>query len=386
MQKDFLRRAWVHIELDRLADNVASVRSLIGNRKLMAVIKANAYGHGDEVIARELQSLGVNWFAVSNVEEAVRLRKFGVRGEILILGSTPADRVGALLYYNLLQTVVSAAYGAELAAAALAQGGEVRVHLAVDTGMGRIGLVAGTGAAHAAAKLGETDGLCVEGLFTHFASADSDTPDDMAYTERQQRALEAVATGLPHHDKLLLHGMNSAGALYHQDYRSDIVRAGIILYGMRPNAALPSPIRLAPVMEMKAAVVTVKEVPAGTNIGYGRTYVCERPMKIATVAAGYADGYPRLLSNKASVLLHGKRCPLVGRVCMDQLMVDCTGVEVRAGDIATLFGSDGEECITLDELAELCGTISYELTCGLSMRVPRVYRKCGEIVRVVEYM
>lgn len=392
-QQEFLRRAWAEINLDSLCKNVRSIREHIGEGKqLMAVVKANAYGHGDEAIATELQALGVSWFAVSNISEAIRLRKYGIKGEILILGITPVEKASALRYYNITQAAVCYEYAVALSEAAVEQKQPVRVHIKLDTGMGRIGLVCGSdgAAAQQAVEICKLEGLRVEGIFTHFAAADSEEEGDVAYTHAQQHKLETVAAALQEampEGALLVHSMNSAGALYYTGEHSDLVRAGIILYGHHPNAELALPFALSPIMSLKAVVSMVKHLPKGSCVSYGRTYQCERDMTVATIPIGYADGYPRALSSKAELLICGKRCKVLGRVCMDQLVVDCTDVPgVQAGDIATVFGGEGADAVTLDELAAACGTINYELTCGISMRVPRVFLKGGEIVGVVEYI
>ena len=224
-------------------------------------------------------------------------------------------------------------------------------------------------------------------MFTHFAVADSDDEDDILYTKSQRDFILSVSDELKNRGIEIpaVHFLNSAGGTYYQDERSSFARFGVMLYGLMPNFKKPLPFELEPVMELKAEVSYVKDIKAGEYLSYGRTFKAPRDMKIATVTIGYADGYSRLLSNKAEAIVNGKRAKVAGRVCMDQLMLDVTDIDVKAGDIATMFGNDGNEKITADELADIYGTIGYEIICGISMRVPRVIMDNGEIVNVIEY-
>ena len=253
----------------------------------------------------------------------------------------------------------------------------VRCHIKLDTGMGRIGFRSNTpeDCAKALLPLFELDKLSIEGIYTHFAVADSVDADDMAYTQAQEDFIVAVYDRLAELGHTLKHlpFMNSAATVTRPNPRATLARVGIIMYGLEPNYPVHVPMELQPVMSLRSVVSHVKQVDAGTCISYGRTYTADKPRTIATVTIGYADGYARLLSNQADALLHGRRCPIVGRVCMDQLMLDVTDVpeEVKPGDVVTMFGTDGEETITADELAALYGTIGYEIVCGISKRVPR---------------
>jgi alanine racemase len=244
--------------------------------------------------------------------------------------------------------------------------------------MGRIGLKHDTPAqcADEIAEMMKIDGLSVEGIYTHFAVADSDDPDDVAYTDKQQSFILDTYDILSERGICLkhVHFMNSAAACYRNSPRSTLSRAGIILYGLHPDISLDIPQGLEPIMELKAVISHVKTVNPGDCISYGRTFVADREMRIATVTIGYADGYSRLLSSKGEILVHGKRCRIVGRVCMDQLMIDVSCVpDAASGDIVTLIGREGDDCITADELASVYGTIGYEVVCGISKRVPRIY-------------
>ncbi len=379
MKNEVLRRAWAEIHLDRLTRNVEKCRSLISpDAEIMCAVKANCYGHGCEGIIPRLEDAGINWFAVSNIVEAEELRNLGVSGEILILGYTPPEDAGELIEYDIIQTITDLEYAGKLSFNA-PKGERVRCHIAVDTGMNRIGLNYGDDVsriADDAEKIVRLPGLEVEGLFTHLPVADSIKPEDIEFTDHQIELVSAVRDELKKRLVLIdkLHFLNSAGAMYHYDERSDLVRFGIMLYGLKPDISRDMPVELEPVMELKSIVSQIKTLPAGVTIGYGRTYKTEHETRVATVTIGYADGCPRLLSNKGELLVHGKRAKILGRVCMDQLMIDVTGIpESKVGDTVTLIGRDGEEEITADEIGALCGTIGYEIVCGISQRVPRIF-------------
>ena len=375
--KPYLKRAWAEVSLPQLKKNVDIIRSLNSpSTEIMAVVKADAYGHGDEHIVRCLANeCGIKYFAVSNLDEAIAVRKFAPQGEILILGYTPPEYAHEIAMYNIIQGVVSTEYAQQLVKNTEQP---IRCHIKIDTGMGRIGLKHGSPEACAAEieDMMKIEKLSVEGIYTHFAVADSDSPDNIAYTDKQEKfivdtydVLAAKGIKLPH-----LHFMNSAATCYRNSERSTLSRAGIILYGLHPDVSLDIPEGLEPLMELKAVISHVKTVREGDCISYGRTFVADRKMRIATVTIGYADGYSRLLSSKGEILVHGKRCRITGRVCMDQLMIDVTDVpEAKAGDIVTLIGREGNDRITADDLAQIYGTIGYEVVCGISKRVPRIY-------------
>ena len=381
MKNEGLRRAWAEIHLDRLERNVEKCRGLISpDCEIMCAVKANCYGHGCEGIIPRLEDCGINWFAVSNIVEAEELRNLGVSGEILILGYTPPEDAGELTDYDIIQTITDITYAEKLAFNA-PKGERVRCHIAVDTGMNRIGLNYGGDVkkiADDAEKIVRMQGLEVEGLFTHLCAADSEKPEDISFTDRQIETVCAVRDELKKRLVLIekLHFLNSAGAVYHYDERSDLVRFGIMLYGLKPDFSRELPVSLEPVMELKSIVSQIKTIPAGMTIGYGRTFRTDKETKVATVTIGYADGCPRLLSNKGELLVHGKRAKILGRVCMDQLMIDVADIEdVTVGDTVTLIGKDGNEEITADEIGSLCGTVGYEIVCGISQRVPRIFVK-----------
>ena len=375
--KPYLKRAWAEISLEKLRKNVGIIRSLNSEKTdIMAVVKADAYGHGDSHIVHSLvNDCNIRYFAVSNLDEAISVRDFAPNAEILILGYTPPEYAHEISMYNIIQGVVSTEYAEALVKNTMLP---IRCHVKIDTGMGRIGLKHDTPEQCAAeiADMMKINKLSVEGIYTHFAVADSDAPENIVYTDKQEKfitdtydVLVSKGIKLQH-----LHFMNSAATCYRNSPKSTLSRAGIILYGLHPDVSLNIPVGLEPLMELKAVISHVKTVNPGNCISYGRTFVADHEMRIATVTIGYADGYPRALSSKGEILVHSKRCKIVGRVCMDQLMIDVTDVpDAASGDIVTLMGREGNDIITADDLAVLCGTIGYEIVCGISKRVPRIY-------------
>ncbi len=379
----YYKRTYAQINVDRLRENYRILKSLTApGTEIMAVVKANAYGHDDSTVAPVLEECGVKYFAVSNISEAVRLRDYGIKGEILILGYTSPEVADELIRYDIISALVSKEHAEALSNAAKAP---IRCHAALDTGMGRIGLKCGSAEEYAdeLTEISKLPNISLEGMFTHFAVADSGNPDDEAYTHKQQElffaandALKAKGITLRH-----CHTLNSAGGIDYTDPRNTLVRFGILLYGLHPDITFKMPAGLRPVMELKAEISHVKVVNAGDYVSYGRTFRAQSKMKIATITTGYADGYPRLLSSIGDVIINGHRARIVGRVCMDQMMVNADGIDVKTGDIATLFGEE----ITADMLAAQYGTIGYEIVCGISKRVPRVITDGDRIIRVTEY-
>ncbi len=337
--------------------------------KLMAVVKANAYGHGAQKVAPLLAELGADYFGVSCLQEAKELRDLGIAQPILILGYTlPAyyESFGGL---DITQTIFDMESAEALSAYCCSKGLTGKVHIALDTGMGRIGFDAfdPKAAAEMVQKIVNLPGLLVEGMFSHFSVADTDGEE--AYTEAQFQRFMAVRELLEKEGiHLLCHIANSAGTFADPRYQLDMVRAGIVLYGLEPGGR-ENPFR--PAMTLKTIVSYVKELPAGRDISYGRRYTTKEPCRIATLSVGYADGYPRLLSGKGQVLIGGRLAPVIGSVCMDQLMVDVSDLPCKAGDEAVLMGGE----IDFNTVARQVGTIHYELVCGVSKRVPRIYLK-----------
>lgn len=390
---DFLRRTWAQINLDALDNNITQIKSVIDpSAKLCAVVKADCYGHGYEYTAQQMQESGADWFAVSNLAEALQMRKAGIDRPVLILGYTPPDKARELVYNDISQAVYSLSYARALSENAALYGVTVNAHIKVDTGMSRIGFlyhdsVEDYPVIDEIEKVCSLPGINPEGIFTHFSSADC--ADGELFTRLQYDLFLSACDRLAARGIYfeIRHCSNSAGILSYREMNFDMVRAGIILYGLYPSSAVERPVKLLPVMELKTVISMLKTVPAGTPVSYGRTFTAEHEMRIATVPIGYADGYPRRLSNKMSMLVNGHRAPVIGNVCMDQTMLDVTGIDnVSEGKQITVFGKDGGAYISVDELAEKAGLINYEVLCSLSRRVPRVYIKNGSVFETTDYM
>ncbi|MBS5518867.1 MAG: alanine racemase [Acidaminococcus sp.] len=364
------RNVWAEVDLSAIAHNVQVTRkALKPGTKICAVVKADAYGHGAVPVATAALAAGVNYLAVSMTQEALELREAGIMAPILILGTMTEEHEKALVDYNITQTVYDLAVAQELSAAALQENKVAKVHLAVDTGMNRIGCRPEE-AANLAEAISKLPHVELEGMFSHFASADE---MDKSFAESQyrkfmeaDRAIKDRGIQIP-----LVHIDNSAGITEMKHTECDMVRQGITLYGLWPSDDVERCLDLKPALSLKAEVVFVKDVPAGEKIGYGCTYETKAPMKVATIPLGYADGYSRALSNRGYITIRGYKAPVVGRICMDQFMVDVTNVPgVHKGDEAVIFGPGG---VSLDQMAKWVGTIPYELMCLLSTRVPRKY-------------
>ena len=378
----YTKRTAARINLDNLIFNAKSYKAALADDvSLMCVVKADAYGHSVKAVSKCLQEdLNIKWFAVSNIGEAIELRENQITGNILILGYTDPAEADTLIKYDIIQACVDLSYAEELNR--FASKGKVKIHIKLDTGMTRIGIPCSDiiNAVKDAEKIYALENLSVTGIFTHLCAADSDSPDDIAYTDMQISRIKEVKRLMNQdgYDTGVCHWLNSAGGVYTEGQGSDLARLGIILYGLYPNHALDVPIEMKPVMELVSTISMVKSVKPGTFVGYGRTFCAEKDMKIATITVGYADGYPRLLSNRGEVIIKGRKCKIVGNVCMDQIMADVTELDVSAGDEAVLIGIQNGEQITADDIADLCGTIGYEITCGISKRVPRIIIKNGE--------
>lgn len=380
---NYLHRAWAEIDLDALLHNFEIIKNNTES-KIFSVVKANAYGHSVRKIAEVLDAAGTYGFAVSNIDEARELREYGIEKPMIILGYTPPHLAESLAEYNIIQTVYSLEYAQKLNHFAKQSGIFIRAHLKLDTGMGRIGFNCRTeklaGLGNAVQALGLSH-IRYEGIFMHFPVADSYKPADTDYTNEQyERFLKAVALleaegfSFP-----IKHCCNSAATLLCPDKHMDAVRPGNILYGLTPSTDIELDSGFIPVMTFKAAVSMVKTVNAGESISYGRTFKAEKPTRIATLTVGYADGYPRLLSNRGYVLINGKNAPIVGRICMDQMCVDVSDIEnVNEGDTVVLFGKE----LPVEVVAGFADTINYEIVCGLSKRVPRVYIQNGKALDI----
>lgn len=384
----FLHRTWAEINLDNLVNNFKIIRKATKDTaKVLSVVKADAYGHGAVEVARTLEREGTDWFAVSNLEEALQLRRAGIKKPILVLGTTPAEYAYVLAKNDVTQAVYSPEYAAELSHSAVTQKAVVKIHIKIDTGMHRIGFNADDENSIAdAIKACKMDGFDVEGVFTHFASADKDGDEDGSFTRLQfERFMGAIAKIEASGVKFRIrHCCNSAAILTKPEMHLDMVRAGIILYGMMPSGEIRYD-GFKPVMSLKSAVSMVKTVRAGEDISYGRTYTAANDITVATVPIGYADGYIRAFA-KGRVLVDGRFAKIVGRICMDQMMIDITGQDVKLGDTVTLFGRDGDNSISVEELSKLANTINYETVCTLSKRITRVYSRNGRIVSMTNLL
>ncbi|MEY8334223.1 alanine racemase [Lachnospiraceae bacterium 47-T17] len=373
-------RVCAYIDLDAAVHNMEQMHALVDPRtKLMAVVKTDGYGHGAIPLARELEGLDyVYGFAVATAEEGLALRRDGRKKPILILGAAFEKQYDAILRAGLCPTVFSFEAAQALSKAAEQAGVDARVHIKLDTGMGRIGFDPTEASVDAIARIASLPHMMIEGIFTHLARADE--RDKTSATEqielflRMTGALRERGIDIP-----LRHCSNSAGILDLPGANLELVRAGITLYGLHPSKEVHlERMDMRPVLSLKSRIVHVKCVPAGTAISYGGTYVTEREQRIATIPVGYGDGYARSLSNCGDVLICGRRAPIRGRVCMDQFMVDVTHIpEAGAGAEVTLIGADGDDCITMEELGDKSGRFNYEFACDLGKRIPRVFVRGG---------
>ena len=385
------RPVWAQIDLDAVAENMRHIRQVVGpDVEIAAVVKANAYGHGAVEMSEVFLQSGADCLAVACLDEAMELRRAGMTVPILILGHTDGRRAEELIA-NDVETVVFQYADAELfSKAAQKMARPVRLHIAADTGMGRIGYRFNRESVEEIKAIAALPNVELVGISTHFASADLADEESLAYTKKQYELFDAFCRRLAEEGVHIRvrHCCSSAGLLEHPDFHLEMVRPGIIQYGYDPSEEMPSHWFVPkPVMSLHCCVTCVKVIESGETISYGRCFKAERPTKIATLPIGYADGYSRLLSNRVDVLIHGRRAPQVGNVCMDQCMVDVTDVpDVAVGDEVVLFGRQGAEEIPLGELARILGTIDHEVLCNINRRVPRVYVKGGKIVKRVEYL
>ena len=391
--QNVLKRTWAQINLDAVDNNINQIRSVMAPGCLLcATVKADCYGHGYKYMTQEMVSSGADWFAVSNLAEALQLRRCGIEKPVLILGYTPPENARELVYNDISQAVFSYDYARALSDAVAAEGVKVNAHIKIDTGMSRLGFlyhdsVDGYPVFDEIESTCRLPGIEPEGIFTHFSSADC--ADGELFTRIQYDLFLSAVERLRQRgiEFRLRHCSNSAAILRFREMDFDMVRAGIILYGMYPSEQVPRKLKLLPVMELKTVVSLVKMLPAGTPVSYSRTFVTQRDITVATVPIGYADGYPRRLSNKMYMLVNGQKAPIVGNVCMDQCMIDVTGIEgVKEGVEVTVFGTDHGAFLGADEIAEAAGVINYEVICGLSRRVPRIYLRNNEIIEVTDYM
>ncbi len=377
------QRICMTLDLDALTHNIRVIRQgMDADTKLFAVIKCDAYGHGAVSIARFLEEERLaDGFALATVDEAFELRAAGIRSLLLVLGFTSPEEYPQMIREDIRPTLYSLDMARAFAAAAAEAGKEGLYHIKIDTGMGRIGLLPNEDGIAEAAAMASLPGIRAEGIFTHFARADEGNPAAVQIQfDRFCSVLDRLSRQGIRFD--IRHCANSAAILEQKSMHLDAVRAGIILYGLKPSDLVPEAASLKPVMSLHSRIVHLKTVEAGTPVGYGGTWTAEQTSVIATIPAGYGDGYARTLSNKGSVLIRGQRAPIVGRICMDQLMADVTHIPgVCLSDPVTLVGEDGGERITLEELGALSGRFNYEFACDLgTRRIPRVFVRDGQIV------
>lgn len=384
---DEIRPVWAEVNLDNLAHNIRQVRNHTNKDSLiMAVVKANGYGHGAIDIARTFLDNGADRLAVAILSEAVELRKADITEPILVLGYTPRSQYEKLLQYNLIQTIYNYEEAKILSQKAVELGKEATIHIKIDSGMGRIGFLPTTESAEDILNISILPNIKIEGIFTHFAKADE---VDKSHVRGQFNKYMEFVNSLEEKglNISIKHVSNSAGIIDLPEFNLNMVRAGIMLYGLYPSDEVnKEKIKLKPAMTLKAKISHLKIVPKGTGISYGQIFTTEEESKIGTIPIGYADGFTRLLTGKAEVCINHKRVPIVGKICMDQCMLDLTSVEdVKLGDEVVIFGCEKDDP-HVDELASKIGTINYEIVCMVARRVPRVYISNNKILRIKEYL
>lgn len=382
-----IRPVWAEIDLDAIKYNIKNIKELAGDKDVIAVVKADGYGHGAVDISPVLLANGASKLAVAVLSEAIELRNNNIKEPIIILGYTPFECAEDLVKYNIEQTIYDLGYAKEVSERAVKIGKKVKVHIAIDTGMGRIGFLPNDKAVNDILEISLLKGLEIVGYFTHFATADE---EDKEYANKQFtilqnffNKLEAKNINIP-----FKHAANSAAIMDLPDTHLDGVRAGIVLYGYYPSSEVKKDeLSLKPALTLKTNIVHVKTLEEGSFVSYGRTFKTERETIVATLPIGYADGYSRALSGKGRVIVNGKFANVIGRICMDQCMIDVTDVgEVNVGDEIILLGQDGNIKFDADDIADVMGTINYEVICMLKQRVPRVYKENGKTINIRNYI
>ena len=388
MNNLYTTRTWAEIDLDAIAHNLKGIRRITDkNAKIICVVKADAYGHGFFEIAKTLKENGADAFAVATFDEAKQLREKGFNDIILILGYTNKLYADVLVKYDISVAVSDYDFAKALSDTAVSQNKKARIHIKIDTGMSRIGFGCEDSHIDLIEKICTLPNISCEGIFSHFACADE---KDRTMTDTQFNAFKKVCDALKMRgiEFTYRHICNSAGVIEYPEYHLDMVRPGIILYGCYPSEDVDkSKLDLIPAMTVKSRITRIETKTKDTPVSYGATYKTEKDTKIATVPIGYADGYLRSLSGKAKMWLRGKKVPVLGRICMDQCMIDVSSVNnINVGDEITIFGNGGNSGVTATELAKDAGTINYELLCAVGNRTPRIYLKNGEIIDVLTYL
>ncbi len=381
------KRLVAEIDLDAVDFNIKSIIKRVGGRaKIIGTVKADAYGHGAVEVSKVLEENGIDMFSVAMIDEGINLRNNGIKAPILVLGLTPPEYVKEAVEYDLIQTVSDYNTAEAISKAAKELNKKAVIHIKIDTGMGRIGFRPEKEAFDEIENISKLENIEINGIFTHFCTSD-EKDKTFTYTQKERfvyavNELEKRGINIP-----LKHASASAGLMDFDDLFFNAVRPGIILYGYYPSDdVMKDRLPIKPVMSLKSYVMYIKDIENGDTIGYGRTYMANEKRTIATIPAGYADGYNRLLSNKGCVLVNGKRAQLKGRICMDQCMADITGINAKQWDEVVLMGKQGNEEITADEIANEIGTISYEVLCMVSKRVPRVYIKNGKVQKEINFL
>lgn len=373
-----MKRTWAEVDFDKLAHNYHALRGLApAGTKYLGLVKADAYGHGAVPVAKKLEELGADYLGVACLDEAIEVREAGVKTPILILGCTSSIYAAELVKYNITQACYDLEYAKELSAGAQKAGGTITVHIQCDTGMTRLGFMCHEDTMEKSAseiiEAVKLPGLKAEGIFTHFSDSDGSEEYTMLQFGRFQDIIQRVRD--LGYEFEIRHCANSAATLLYPATYLDMIRPGIVQFGHFPDAKMDHALcDLVPVLELKSRVSTVRDVPANTPVSYGRTNTLTRPSRLAVIPVGYGDGFCRGFSNKLTVLINGKKLPIVGRICMDMCMVDVTDApDVKEGDVAILYGSDGTNDQSVEAGAEIMNTISYELLCVLTKRIPRIY-------------
>ena len=379
-------RVYADIDLDAIYENVKNAKALLKkDTKMMAIVKADGYGHGAVEVARQIDEL-VDAYGVAILEEGIELRKAGFKKPILILGYTPKPLYPAMIRYDIATAVFTMEMAKEISDTAVAMHKNANIHIKLDTGMSRIGFAITKESKEIIEQIAKLPGIEIKGCFSHFARMDekdkTKANEQFAKFTKMVNALEKDGVDLG-----IRHISNSAGIMEAPEVQMDMVRNGICLYGLYPSEEVQKErLPLKPAMELKAYVSYVKTLEPGVEIGYGGTYTTTKKTRVATIPVGYADGYSRCLSGKGSVLIHGKKAPILGRVCMDQFMVDVTDIDnVCVGDRVTLFGKDGDSCITIEEISAMAHSFNYEFVCDIGKRIPRVYYRHGKVIETKDY-
>ena len=373
MNATLTRPAWVEVDLKTIVENLKAVREKVGSRKVMGTVKANAYGHGLVDVAKLLEAEGIDMLGVSILDEAMHLRQANIRSPILIMGTILSEEAERAVELDVRPTLNSFKVAESIDDAGRRQDRVIAAHVKIDTGMGRFGELPDN-AVDYLGRLRTLEHLQIEGIYTHFPIADEQndpfTRGQIEIFARIVNTLEEKGFHIP-----IRHAANSSAILNYPESYFTMVRPGDTLYGLYPSDKVDKGLSLKPALSWKSRVLTVKQIPKGWSVSYGRTYIAPEEKRIAIIPVGYADGYNRHLSNSGQVLLHGRRVPIIGLVCMDQFMIDVSDIgDVAVGDEVVLIGKQGDEEITADELAKELGTINYEIICGINCRVPRIYK------------